>query len=379
MKKLCNLKFLAIALLIVLPSVLFFNSCDKKPKGGGNVETTVDEDKNNINASFDNTINLLTDLENGDLVKSVIKYLKLTNGDVLNEVWIKDMVNSWITLTGIDDYIETYEKFSLDYFKGNYNYDQTTKTWTKSDNSKLVLNFPIDPTTTTNNCTLTVSEYTDFTATITNKTYNLPSKINVSLTRDGIEIFHLITNVVWDNSSFITVTNAQIDIYTAPFTQNIAIQQVSTTEYNCNIKLMSGNVGDPIIISSNVKLTEPISESFFNSNKAPINTIIASLTKGSIKFDGSFDFAAYNRYSNITIDQLNSVFSAKVLYNSNEIGDLKFKTVNYNDELYIYYKDETSENTSVFYDPFITEIENIFNKYTTEQIDGIAKKLIAKK
>jgi hypothetical protein len=50
-------------------------------------------------------------------------------------------------------------------------------------------------------------------------------------------------------------------------------------------------------------------------------------------------------------------------YNEEKIGDLKFKDVGDETMMYIYYKDETSENMSIYYEPFISDFEAAFSSY----------------
>jgi hypothetical protein len=71
----------------------------------------------------------------------------------------------------------------------------------------------------------------------------------------------------------------------------------------------------------------------------------------------NWDANAYYAISNPTTTTLNASLSNSVYNKTDKIADLKFLDVAGERKLFIYYKDGTSENTSVYYDPFLTNLK----------------------
>jgi hypothetical protein len=59
---------------------------------------------------------------------------------------------------------------------------------------------------------------------------------------------------------------------------------------------------------------------------------------------------------------INSCINLEVNYNNQKVGTLKVKEVGNEQYLFIYYKDNTEENTSIYYDSFVNDVEDIFKK-----------------
>jgi hypothetical protein len=62
------------------------------------------------------------------------------------------------------------------------------------------------------------------------------------------------------------------------------------------------------------------------------------------------------------VADINTCISFEVFYNGAKTGTLRVQEVGKSKYLFIVYKDETKENTEVYYDSFITDIENMFKK-----------------
>jgi hypothetical protein len=338
-------------------------TCNQTPEEEST--TTVGEDKKNIESFFDHSIALVKTFESGQLVQTLLDFIDLENGDAKNEDWIEDMLESLDKLTGFEDYVETYERFSLDYFKGKYDYNRNTRQWTKSSDSKIIINFPATPASASNNCSIILSEYRDVQVTIDNreKIY-VPSKVSISVTRDGEEIASCNASVTWETTGFVTVKDASISLFTAPYRHTSTIRQVKNTEYDVDAMLFEGVDGNsPFIIKVKCKLARSIDEDFFADDEVPANTVYLTVTKGDLSFDGSLDVNTLNKNDNPTTDQINSVVTVNILHKNVKIGDLKLRTINRDDYIFVNYKDGTADNSEIYYEPFLDDLDNILKKY----------------
>ncbi|MDR0619702.1 MAG: hypothetical protein LBG17_07390 [Bacteroidales bacterium] len=302
--------------------------------------------------------------ENGNLIQALLKFIGLENGDAKNGDWIEDMFESLDKSAGVKDYVEINERFSLNYFKGKYDYNQNTKRWTKSSDSKIIINFPATPASTSNNFSIIISEYSDVQVTIDNrdKIY-VPSKVICSVTRDGQEIASCNASVSWETAGFVTIKEASVTCFTAPFTHTVTVHQVKSTEYDIDGTLCDGTDNPPFIVKFKLKLARAIDEDFFADDEIPVNYIHITVTKGDLSFDGSLDVNTLNKYDNATTEQINSVATINILYKGTKIGDLKLRTINRDDYVFINYKDGTADNVEIYYEPFLDELDNILKKY----------------
>ncbi|MDR1898258.1 MAG: hypothetical protein LBR10_15885 [Prevotellaceae bacterium] len=352
-----------ITIILLVLSGVFFMTCDKNNSGAGS-ETTVAEDKQNIEALFDRTLDIVRTFENGRLIQALLTFTGLEDGEVLNRRWIDDLFESLDKTAGFRDYVETHERFDFGYFEGKYDYNQSTKRWTKSSDSKLVINFPAGPASKSNNCSVILSEYSDTRVTVNNRDrVYVPSKIRFSVTLDGQEIASCQTDVSWETVGFVTVKEASVTVFTAPFTHTASIRQVKSTEYDAEATLFAGADHEPYVIKTKLKLAQAIDEDFFADDELPVNYVYLTVAKGDLAFDGSLDMNTLNKYNNPTIEQINSVATVNILYKDAKIGDLKLRTLNRDDYVFINYKDDTSENIEIYYEPFLDELDNILRKY----------------
>jgi hypothetical protein len=335
-------------------------TCNKNDSANSN--TTVEEDKKNIELFFDNTLDLVKAFESGNFIKALLDFTGLQNGDAKNGDWIEDMFEALDKQTGVSDYVDKHERFNLDNFKGKYDY--SNKKWTKTNDSKIIINFPLTPTTKSNNCSIVISEYSDVQVSIDKgeKVY-APSKIIFSVTKDGAEIASCNAAVTWETAGFVTVKEASVSLFTAPYSHTLAIQQVKSTEYNVDATLFEGTDNPAYSIKATLKLAKAISENFFADDDVPVNTISFTISKGDISYAGSLDVNTLNKYDNPTVEQINSVAAVDILYKNSKIGDLKLKTISHEDYVFVNYKDGAADNAELYYEPFLDELDSILKKY----------------
>ena len=66
--------------------------------------------------------------------------------------------------------------------------------------------------------------------------------------------------------------------------------------------------------------------------------------------------------NNPSTEDINKSINFEVSYNNQKTGTLQVEDVGREQYLFIYYKDGTKENTSMYYDIFVTDVEQLFKK-----------------
>ena len=94
-----------------------------------------------------------------------------------------------------------------------------------------------------------------------------------------------------------------------------------------------------------------------------INNITFDFNKGDINVNGVWDVKTFNSISNPKTEDINNTINFVVKYKQQKIGDLKFKDLGNQRELFIFYKDQSSENTALYYDVFFSDFKSIFQQY----------------
>lgn len=351
-----NLKFKIIYVAFLFVSVL---SCSKDKNTSNDGPTTVADDKKNIEATFDNSLNCVMQVKDGDLFQAIVQFLKLQNGDALNEVWAEDLGAKFDDITNLQ-WIDDNSRFSLNQFAGNYTWNNASQNWIKTTSGEVIINFPSEKTQTTNNCTFKIIEYTDASYLVNDETVYLPTSIKANLTKNNSELFNLSMVCTYATTGFPVPLDATINVVLSPYTYAFKIKRLTNTQFDVNAAMFSG---------SDCATTLDTKVSFAHDDyenidfETDVNNIQSDFNKGALNINGTWDIKTYNDLSNATTDQLNSTINIVVNYNQQKIGDLRFKDVGNQDELFVFYKDGTSENTSIYYDPFYSDFKAICNPY----------------
>ena len=97
-------------------------------------------------------------------------------------------------------------------------------------------------------------------------------------------------------------------------------------------------------------------ENFDETDIVEINTIV---THQNMEIKGYMD-GSLLEYDDPSNTQINAMTDVDVYYLNNNIGELTMQlTSSDENKVYIVYKDGTSEDVETYYDPFITNIEQI--------------------
>lgn len=327
-------------------------------------ETTVEQDKGNINNSLDKLVACTKNLESGDFLQAGVDFLGLSEGEVMNEDWADDVFSN---LSDVFDFeaIEDARRFDFNFYKGTYSYVPSTKTWTKAANSEaIVWEFPSKPTSTTNNAILKLSSYTDTKANFDNDDYFLPKTLNMNLTVDAKELFRMkVNNVNYESGTFSIPNTFDIEIFTAPVSHVFRVNQKSKTEFFAEFTMeTNGDCKEGVELE--VKLDNSDYENF-NIEDGDVTTAKISVFSGDMRVEFSVNGNLLT-IDDPTATQTNANVQANVFMRGQLIGELDYRVENGEDEIYIIYKDGTEENASVYYEDFIEEMEVVFDEFLDE-------------
>jgi hypothetical protein len=151
----------------------------------------------------------------------------------------------------------------------------------------------------------------------------------------------------------------------SPHNYNIEIQKINNTQFSYKIDLggdCNSSVNGMVYFQN---------DDYNNLNvERDLDKIELTYIKNKFKLDAKWDAKTYYQFTNPSTDDINSTLISNVYSSGNKIGDLKFKKINGKTEVFINYKDGSSENTTFVYDPFITQIKNLFRPYAGSQVDN---------
>ncbi|MEY5041217.1 MAG: hypothetical protein RLZZ414_759 [Bacteroidota bacterium] len=343
---------------------LFFigllSSCEKdEPTSSGGSSTTVAEDKQNIKATFDNTLVCFEQLKDGDFFQAIMNFLQLQNGNVINENWVSNMFDEMDNVVDLE-WVDENNRFSLAQYSGNYTWNHSSETWGKTNSSQIVINFPSDKNKTSNNCTFTVSEYQDESFTVDNEKVYLPKSLKAKLLKDGVEMFNINMSCTYNSSGFPMPIDATISILLNPQTYTFKIKRLTNTQFELSASLNSA-AGCSSKFSTKISLANSDYQNLDLDDD--INNIQFDYSKDDININGVWDVKTFNSISNPKTEDINNTINFVVKYKQQKIGDLKFKDLGNQRELFIFYKDQSSENTALYYDVFFSDFKSIFQQY----------------
>jgi len=268
-------------------------------------ETSVAEDKANIQKTFDDLLMCTQDIKDSRAVTVLFKnFLNMSDGEALNEDWIEDMTEELEDVIDFD-HIEDNSRFDLTYHAGTHIYNSASQTWLKTNNvtNKVIFQFPAEPNAASNNTELIIDMYTDKQVTIDGETLFLPTAMHTVMNVDNIKVFEVtVSNVTYaDNAGYQLPVEISAQMFMDPMEMDIEIR----------------TLGD---VASLLKLDDDPTET-----------------------------------------QINSALDLDVFFQDLKIADLE---VNEDMEtVIIFYKDSTFEDSSIFYDGFWDDVSSLWSEY----------------
>ena len=354
---------------IILGS-LFINSCNKPEgsveKNNPSNPTTVAEDKAFITNITNNTNLCIKAARDGNLSQSIIQFLNLSNGTAGNQDWADSMQTELENVMGFLELDPNNSKFNYPAYWGTYNWNRVTKKFSKTAAVGIYVNFPSTPAQLTNNVALKFPEYTDGLYQANAKNIYLPKTAKATLTKDNVVIADLNFLANYSNGSFPIPLNIAYTIILAPHTYTFNVQEVTTTQFKFSSTIFSGG-GCGITINATISFINDDYNNFVLEND--LKTVDANYQSGDFIVKSVWDAKTYFLFNNPTTLNLNSTLSSNVYNKTDKIAELKFQDVAGSREMFIFYKDGTSENTSVYYDPFTTNLKNLLRPIFGNDVD----------
>jgi hypothetical protein len=404
---------------IAVLSLFATTSCGNKP-GEEEGETTVTEDKANIQLSFDRMNSMMDRAKSSVLFNLITEPAKDTgywydyvgenqgdynynydtyeyyyvgqgNGEYVREFYdygtywdlsafmyqTFDLAENINRQFNFEDDFDKEDDFQFPFakYKGQYVWNKSTKNWTKNTSDIVSILFPESEKIENNNCELAITEYADKRCALFEDLHIfLPTKLKGYFKKDSKELIGF--DVTSDFTSNGIPTSVNGKVYAQPFNMAFSFAQEAETRYNASFSIVDEEKAENnLSISGKMYIKNAVLnwEEAFDDNY--INQINFTLTQEKLSIEGIVD-ATDTDWDNA--DAFNNSWNLKVKWNGKEIGELRAKEVNDGFYLYIYYKDGTSENTSLYYDQLIAHVEKLF--LFEEQLYSVGKnRILAKK
>ncbi len=355
-----------ILLVVVVAIAIGFYSCTKS--GLEDVgPTTVQEDKDFITQTANNTIECIRGVDNGVFTQTLIKFLGAANGNTLNDNWIDSMGNALDAAAGVIKLDTLTERFNYNNYKGIYNWNRVTRTFVRTASSTIEVNFPSEPTQFTNNMSFKFTTYTDGQYQINALNKYLPITAKANLTKNGEEISKIDFSGIYSSGNFPAPVNVVLSVYLKPHTYKISVNRITNLQFGYKVEL-GGDCGS--VAEGKVTF---LNDDYNNLDiEQDLKTVDMTYTKGPMTIVTNWNAQAYYGFTNPNTTNINSTFTSVVNREGLKIGDLKFKDVPNGDRrVYIYYKDGTSDDVEeVYANPLKVQLRNIFRPYFGNDVDN---------
>lgn len=255
--------------------------------------------------------------------------------------------------------IEEQRRFNMASFAGEYTWNNTQKKWNKASRQDILVSFPSAKDKAAD-CELGITVYEDKECDIEGEKIWLPTKVSSSFKKDGERIAGV--DVSADFNSYGIPKQATASIYAKPIVLEAVLNQQGASKFSASLLVMDEtNDENALQISGEATLSNAI-DNYTDLSDCKINHLKIKVTQSKLVIDGSIDLKTLNDQENPDIAAINACLILEVYYDGQKTGTLRVKEVGESQYLYIVYKDGTEENTEVYYDSFLTDIENMFLK-----------------
>ena len=319
--------------------------------------TTITQDQQNISNSFASMENCVSSLKNGYGATALKNFLDLNQGDIYSEDWIDGMIENIDGLLYLDA-IEDNNKFDFNGNTGTYTWSQSSQSWSKTSNpnNKIVINFPSSEWDQNNDAVFTFHSYSDVSVFYDGENIFAPTSVIADLYVDGTKVFGINGSYTYDlgNPTPIPI-NINNELVFNPFTITTIAQRITSTEFEADITI-TNNSGCVTTLHADVRIAHNDYENLEETDIVEVNTIFVH---DNMKIEGYMDGSLLG-YDDPSNTQINAMTDVELFYENSKIGELIFQTNSNNDEkVNVVYMDGSSEDVETYYDPFITNIEQI--------------------
>jgi hypothetical protein len=251
-------------------------------------------------------------------------------------------------------------RFSMAAFRGKYEWNNSASQWAKTDLNNIRVLFPSAASGTANNCEFSVTEYADVSCDIEGTATYLPVKIVADFKKDGEKIAGI--KAVGDFTSYGIPKNVSAEAYAKPLTLNASLTQASASKYSASLSIDDEtDSNNSLAIEGEATLSQAVNN-YTDFSDCEINNLKLKVTQADLSIEGTVDVKTLDGMDDPGVADINRCINFEVFYKGAKTGTLRVQEVGGDRYLYIVYKDETSENTEIYYDSFITDVENMFKK-----------------
>lgn len=259
-------------------------------------------------------------------------------------------------------------RFNFAAYKGKYSWNKTSRSFDKTTNNAIIALFPSTKNGTTNDCEMAIAEYVDKVCNIEGDEVYLPTSANMYFKKNGTKLTGI--ELMADYSDYGIPKNATAKIYAKPLSVETKLTQETNSKFSASLSVTDEtNLENNLSISCTASLNRNITN-YEDFSDCEVNNIIFTITQSKLTIEGSIDIKTLNNSYNVSAEDINKCSNFKVLYNQNEIGQLRVEEIGDTYHLFIYYKDGTQENTSIYYDKLINDLEDIFEASGSAKIAG---------
>jgi hypothetical protein len=355
-------------LLSVALTVILYTSCQKEadPSLPPGTPTTVTEDKAFLNTTITNTLNCIKNVRDGQSLQALFRFMALSDGTVGNEVWIEDMLDELELKMGTLELDPNNSKFNFPSYWGTYNWDRTAGVFTKTAATGIFINFPSEPSQILNNVNIKFDTYVDALYQANAENIYLPTRVKMNMTKDNVELVNVDYTGIFSSGNFPSPISVVLALKIAPQNYKITVTRLTNVEFTTKIELFGSDCA--AVLDSKVTF---LNDDYNNLDiEEDLSKIEGTYTKGAFSIKANWDARAYYLFTDPTTAQVNSTFVCNVFNGTEKIGELRFKDVNNVREVYIYYKDGTSEDVDVYGDRFTDGLKDILRPYFGNDVDS---------
>lgn len=337
-------------------SLVFFNSCEKKAK-----ETTVEEDKENVEKLFDDIVVQAEDFKNGCGVRSIDNFYNLENGTARNQVWVDDITRALDAALDYD-YIDQTRQFDFSRHAGTYQWNGTSFTKSASPSNQVVVEAPARMGQASNNAVATVSSYTQQSTTFDGTTYWLPNTASMNVKVDNSDCMGLeLEKAVYDNGTFMMPIDAKMNVNLSPFDFEIATNRTAGNTYDMSMKAF--NAGNE---KFGIEAEMTFSDSDFSDfTGEDVERAVGKITYGDFTLPFDVNIKALGDLINPSQTQINQMVQVSVEYKGNKIADLEFQDAS-TATIIIIYKDGSREDLYSEYEELADRLEVVFSDFVSQ-------------
>lgn len=325
-------------------------------------ETTVKQDKTNIQNALDATLACIMTLENGTAIQTFLTdFMGISNGDTTNQVWVDSL------LSGLGQVVPSSEEARLDFsiIEGTYVYNLDNETWFRQDNqnNRVVIRFPTSPSKTSNDGKIILENYSDTQVDFSDNTLYLPVSLDAIFTVNNEEVVVLdLNNAKYLASSGLPIPiELDFSVYVNPYSVSIVIDKTAHTSYTINLDFAD----DSEVCSAGVHVELELDHNKFSAlTQEDVLKLTFAVYSNDLTIQSTGGLAEILQIPEPSISQINAFLDLEVLYNDLKIADVLVDEDSAGEVIiWLEFKNGTKEDAANYFEDFVNEVEALLTSY----------------